>query len=189
MRGLNASILPLVDWLRRPERLVRKLQALSPNRTFPRLPQLDELARQSGIEVIEVPLNPGVEGVATYADGKPIILLRAGLVAFNRQFVLAHEMAHIHLHLTPVDNREILTAYAPGGNVDVEADTYAILCLMETLPLERILSDGIKYMMTNRNMPRRAFRVIRYFSGYRLRVTLAWILEQLLPPSMVKGTT
>ena len=69
----------------------------------------------------------------------------------------------------------------------MEADTFAILCLLDTIPPDRLVQDGIKYMLTNPNMSRRAFRVVRYFSAYRLKIMLASILERMLPSSAVKG--
>ncbi|MBX3236666.1 MAG: ImmA/IrrE family metallo-endopeptidase [Nitrospiraceae bacterium] len=187
MRRLGESVLSFIHWLRKPQRFIHKLQALTANQTLPRLNQLDELALYYGIEVAEMPLNSGVEGMATYVDGQPVILLRSDLTPFNRQFVLAHEMAHIQLHLTAATGREVFMSYVPGGDVDVEADTYAILCMMESLPPERVVTDGIKYVITNRNMTRRAWRVILYFSGYRLRIMLAQLIERTLLSPMVKG--
>jgi Zn-dependent peptidase ImmA (M78 family) len=155
---------------------------------LPRLHQLDQLALQYGIEVIELPLSPGVDGIATSIDGKLIIALRAGLAPFNRQFVLAHEMGHACLHLAPTEGGSIdLGAYVPGGGLDIEADTFAILCLMDTIPSDRLVQDGIKYVLTNPNMIRRAVRVLRYFSVYRLRIRLARLLECILPAVTAKG--
>jgi Zn-dependent peptidase ImmA (M78 family) len=188
MRQLRRVLLSCVYRLRGPERFIHKLQAMTKTQVLPQLHQLDQLALQYGIEVIEMPLSPGVDGIATAIDGRLIIALRADLAPFNRQFVLAHEMGHACLHLAAADGGSVdLAAYVPGGDLDIEADTFAILCLMDTIPSDRLVQDGIKYMLTNPNMIRRAVRVLRYFSAYRLRIGMARLLECMLPADSAKG--
>lgn len=187
MSELINRVADLAYRLRGPERFILKLRAMTAGRPFPGLHQLEDLAAQYGIEVVEVERKQGLEGFATIVNGTLAIGLCEGLAPFNRQFVLAHEMGHVLLHLS-LNRRKIdFRAFVAGNDVEVEADTFAILCLMDTIPPERLIPDGLKYMLTNRNMLRRTFRVIRYFSGYRLRIMLANVLERMLPGAAVKG--
>jgi Zn-dependent peptidase ImmA (M78 family) len=174
-------------WLRRPERFVGKLQALYNGQSFPLMCDLEQLATRHGIEVIEWPLPPSVEGMTTWDEGQPVILLRHGLAPYNRRFVLAHELGHVFLHASHASGIEELTAYVPGGNMDVEADAFALVCLVQSLPDDGTLREGLKYMFTNHNMARRALRVIRYCSGYKLRILTAKVLDRLLFYSVEKG--
>lgn len=187
MNGITNRMADFAYRLRGPERFILKLRAMTSGRTFPCLHQLENLAAQYGIEVVEVEKKQGLEGFATIVNGTLAIGLCEGLAPFNRQFVLAHEMGHALLHLSLTGKNIDFRAYVAGNDLEVEADTFAILCLMETIPSERLIQDGLKYMLTNRNMPRRAFRVIRYFSGYRLKIMLATVIERMLPASDLKG--
>jgi Zn-dependent peptidase ImmA (M78 family) len=187
MNGITNRVADFAYRLRGPERFILKLRAMTSGRTFPCLHQLEDLAAQYGIEVVEVEKKPGLEGFATIVNGTLAIGLSEGLEPFNRQFVLAHEMGHVLLHLSLNGKNVDFRAYVVGNDPEVEADTFAILCLMDTIPSDRLIQDGLKYMLTNRNMARRAFRVIRYFSGYRLKIVLATVLERMLPASTMRG--
>ena len=187
MSELINRVADLAYRLRGPERFILKLRDMTAGRSFPCLHQLDDLAAQYGIEVVEVEQKQGLEGFAMVVNGTLAIGLCKGLAPFNRQFVLAHEMGHVLLHLSLNGKKIDFRAFVVGNDVEVEADTFAILCLMGTIPPERLIQDGIKYMLTNRDMLRRTFRVVRYFSGYRLRILLANVLERMLPATAVKG--
>ncbi len=189
MSDLINRVADLAYRLRGPERFILKLRDMTAGRSFPRLHQLEDLAAQYGIEVVEVGQKQGLEGFAMVVNDTLAIGLCQGLAPFTRQFVLAHEMGHVLLHLSINGKNIDSKAYVAGNDVEVEADTFAILCLMDTIPPERLIQDGIKYMLTNRDMLRRTFRVVRYFSGYRLRIMLANVLERMLPAAAVKGVS
>lgn len=187
MSELINRVADLAYRLRGPERFILKLRNMTAGRPFPCLQHLEDLAVQYGIEVVEVQKKPGLEGLATVVNGTLAIALCKDLAPFTRQFVLAHEMGHVLLHLSLNGKKIDSRAFVEGNDAEVEADTFAILCLMDTIPPERLIQDGLKYMLTNRNMLRRTLRVIRYFSGYRLKIILATVLERMLPASAMKG--
>ncbi|TXG86024.1 MAG: hypothetical protein E6R14_03575, partial [Thermomicrobiales bacterium] len=95
-----------IQWLRRPERFIQKLQAIYPHcQTLPFHNQEDAAAQQ-GVELLETTFSPKIEGITTRDDGQVIIVTRRGLSPLNRQFVIAHELGQVHLHLPDIKDTD-----------------------------------------------------------------------------------
>lgn len=99
MKRVSGLLASFIQWLRRPERFIQKLQAIYPHcQTLPFHNQEDAAAQQ-GVELVETTFGPKIEGITTRDEGQVMIVLRRGLAPLNRQFVIAHELGHVHLHL------------------------------------------------------------------------------------------
>ena len=102
-----------------------------------------------------------------------MIVLRRGLNPLTRQFVVAHELGHVQLHLPEMDKTDAQPSLSPSDHRDIEADAFAITCLVGSLPKERLAHEVFLYALNNRGMAWRAFRVIRYSSRVPTR-EFAW---------------
>ena len=135
MKTLSGLLASFIQWLRRPERFIQKLQAIYPHcQTLPFHNQEDAAAQQ-GVELLETTFGPKIEGITTRDEGQVMIVLRRGLAPLNRQFVIAHELGHVHLHLPEM--RETDAQLPPDSNDhrDIEADAFALVWLMGSLPV------------------------------------------------------
>jgi len=77
---------------------------------------------------------------------------------------------------------------APNDHRDIEADAFALVWLMGSLPKERLERDVFPYVLNNREMAWRALRVIGYLAWYHPRIRLANWLERACLALQEKGT-
>lgn len=117
-----------------------------------------------------------------------MIVLRRGLNPLNRQFVIAHELGHVHLHLPEMREPDTQLSLNRNDHRDIEADAFALVWLMGSLPKERLAPEVLLYVLNNRGMAWRAVRVICYVSWYHQRIRLANRLERALLGLQAKGT-
>lgn len=187
MKTKACLLASFIHWLRRPERFIHKLQTVySQCQTIP-FHQQEEAAANQGIEVLETTFGPKIDAIATRDEGQIMIVLRRGLNPLNRQFVIAHELGHVQLHLPEMGSAE--TQSSPqNDHRDIEADAFALVCLVGSLPKERLASEVFLYALHNRGMAWRAFRVICYLSWYHQRIRLANMLERHLVGYVQRGT-
>lgn len=180
MKMLICIISAFVRWLRRPQRLIQKLKAVYPRYAALPFHTQAEIAASQGVEIVETPLPPTIEG-ATTRDGEYVVMaIRQGLNPLNRQFVVAHELGHVHLHLPELQESDPHPATAQRDYRDIEADAYALALLVGSLPKERLAPEVLLYVLNTRGMAWRAFRVICYLAWYHERIRLANRLERAL---------
>lgn len=188
MKTVSGLLHSFIQWLRRPERFIQKLQAIYPHcHTLPFHNQEDAAAQQ-GVELLETTFSPKIEGITTRDDGQVIIVTRRGLSPLNRQFVIAHELGHVHLHLPDMKDTEEPALLTPNDHRDIEADAFALVWLIGSLPKERLEREVFLYVLNNREMAWRALRVIGYVAWYYQRIRLANWLERACLALQEKGT-
>lgn len=188
MKTVSGLLASFIHWLRRPERFIQKLQAIYPLcRTVPFHNQ-EEAAANQGVEVLETTFGPRIEGITTRDEGQVMIVLRRGLNPLNRQFVVAHELGHVQLHLPEMRDTDTHLLLGQSDHRDIEADAYALVMLGGSLPTERLAPEVLLYVLNNRGMAWRAFRVVCYLSWYHQRIRLANRLERALSGLQAKGT-
>lgn len=188
MKTISGLLASFIHWLRRPERFIQKLQAVYPHcQTLPFHHQ-EEAAANQGVEVLETTFGPKIEGITTRDEGQVMIVLRRGLNPLNRQFVIAHELGHVHLHLPEMSEPDTQLSLNRNDHRDIEADAFALVWLMGSLPKERLAPEVLLYVLNNRGMAWRAVRVICYVSWYHQRIRLANRLERALLGLQAKGT-
>lgn len=185
--NVRSEIESLVWRLRRPERFVQKLKAFMETQPVSSLAELEALVRNQGVEILHADLGPGVYGAATQCHGEPFIVLRPDLHPRHRELTLAHELGHVQLHLPGMSEMDARPLPTVGGIEDVEADTYAMACLMWKLPKQEELPRIAQYVRANPDMARRSWRMCCYFFLYRLRIAVANLLEALFIPRPLKG--
>ena len=174
MKTISGLLASFIHWLRRPERFIQKLQAVYPHcQTLPFHHQ-EEAAANQGVEVLETTFGPKIEGITTRDEGQVMIVLRRGLNPLNRQFVIAHELGHVHLHLPEMREPDTQLSLNRNDHRDIEADAFA--------------PEVLLYVLNNRGMAWRAVRVICYVSWYHQRIRLANRLERALLGLQAKGT-
>ena len=188
MNTVSGLLASFIHWLRRPERFIHKLQAIYPHcQTLPFHNQ-EEAAANQGVEVLETAFGPKIEGITTRDEGQVMIVLRRGLNPLNRQFVVAHELGHVQLHLPDMGDTDAHQSLPKDDHRDIEADAFAITWLVGSLPKERLAPEVLLYVLNNRGIAWRAFRVICYLSWYHQRIRLANMLERVLIGYLAKGT-
>lgn len=182
-----AEIERLVWRLRRPERFVRQLKAFMETQPVGSLAELEALVRKQGVEILHADLAPGVYGAATQSHGEPLIVLHPDLHPRHREMTLAHELGHVQLHLPGITETDSGPLPTVGGIEDVEADVYAMACLLWNLPKQEELPRLAQYVRSNPDMARRSLRISRYFFLYRLRIWIANLLESVFLRQPAKG--
>ncbi|MCC6968298.1 MAG: ImmA/IrrE family metallo-endopeptidase [Nitrospira sp.] len=188
MKTVSGLLAALIQWLRRPERFIQKLQAVYPHCQTVPFHNQEEAAANQGVELLETSFGPKIEGITTRDEGQVMIVLRRGLNPLNRQFVIAHELGHVHLHLPDMRATDAQLSLDRADHRDIEADAFALVWLMGSLPKERLEAEVFLYVLNNRGMAWRALRVICYVAWYHQRIRLAKWLERALLSLQAKGT-
>ncbi|MCS6290068.1 MAG: ImmA/IrrE family metallo-endopeptidase [Nitrospira sp.] len=188
MKGLPSLLASFIQWLRRPERFIHKLQSIYPKGQMVPFHQHEEMAGNQGVEVLETTFGPNIDGMTTRDGEQVMIVLRRGLNPLTRQFVVAHELGHVQLHLPEMNEVDAYRSTSPNDHRDIEADAFALVFLIGSLPKERLAHEVFLYVLNNRGLAWRAFRVICYLSWYKQRIHLANWLERHLVGFHAKGT-
>lgn len=93
-----------------------------------------------GVRIESFPMY-GIRGLYKWLDGWPTVFVDSGLEYHDRQFVLAHELAHFLLHRG--QNRVFLDrrTYLKTDRYEKEADLFAA-CFLHPFP-ESYFYDGV----------------------------------------------
>ena len=153
MKTASGLLASFILWLRRPERFIHKLQTVySQCQTIPFHKQ-EEAAANQRVEVLETTFGPRIEGITTRDEGQVMIVLRRGLNPLTRQFVVAHELGHVQLHLPEMEAAETHQSTSPNDHRDIEADAFALVCLIGSLPKERLAPEVFLYASITEEWP------------------------------------
>ena len=111
---------------------------------------IDRIARSLHARIQYVPFDGDLSGMATIKDGVPIIGVNALHHPNRQRFTIAHELGHIQLHRTLIENvvhldqgslRRDALAAAGTDDHEIEANAFAAELLMPKELLTAALGD------------------------------------------------
>jgi len=160
--------------LRRPWQRLQTAQRLIEDFGIHSLDGIDRIAEQLGFAIEYVDLPKKVGGFVLPLEGQaPVIVINPDRSPLYQRYTIAHELAHCLFHVHP--HRVVSGRYA-----DLEADSFAFICLSLSVPSERHLAV---FALHNLDLAWRMLSILAYIQvGHRLNRLADWLTNCLATP-------